>query len=171
MLSKRNQELELNRLLAEIAPDSFFGLDVQAEAYSLDVRDFEVEKNRYIEIIEKDLKNCFHILFYAVLPYTIPIAAQTGLALSRDIDGRIVNDLFDFSKDVYIQTMHLCLFPLNGKSVIIAFYHKDDKNYKYLRHQLNRMSEENKLKYLIFILFQNTEHYFFFLMNKNIFMI
>lgn len=159
MLSKRNQEKELNKLLLE--KTSILGLMNVSEAYELDYRDFELEKERYIEIIEKELKNGFHLLFYTVLPYTIPIATQTGIALSTDTEGRVVNNLMDFSQDVYIQTMHLCLFPMKGQSVVLAFYHKADKNYKNLRHQLNRMSLENKLKYFNYILFQYTENYYF----------
>ena len=161
MLSKRNFELELNRLLLEKKPSAILNLSAVSEAYALDARDFELEKQRYISIIDNGLENCFHVLFYCVLPYTIPLATQTGIALSTDIEGRIVNDLMDFSDDVYIQTMHLCFFPLDGKSVVIAFYHKDDRNYKHLRHQLNRMSKEDKLKYLNYILFQYAENYFF----------
>lgn len=161
MLSKRNFELELNRLLLKKNPNAILNLSAASRAYALDARDFELEKQRYINIIDNGLENCFHVLFYCVLPYTLPLATQTGIALSTDIEGRIVNNLLDYSEDVYIQTMHLCFFPLDGKSVVIAFYHKDDRKYKHLRHQLNRMSNEDKLKYLNYILFQYAENYYF----------
>ena len=61
-----------------------------------------------------------------------------------------------------MQYMHLCFFPLKNQSVVLAFYHKRDKFYRSLRHQINSSSEDKVLKYLNYLLFAHTENYFIF---------
>ena len=56
--------------------------------------------------------------------------------------------------------MHLCFFPLSNQSVVLAFYHKRDKLYRSLRHQINSISEEKSLRYLNYLIFAHTENYF-----------
>ena len=83
------------------------------------------------------------------LPYTIPIAMQSAVALAKDMEGNSINDVFDLSKNVRMQFLQIAILPLDGKSVVLAFYHKRDKLYKRLWHQFNCSSEEKCLRYAI----------------------
>lgn len=72
----------------------------------------------------------------------------------------MINDVYDYNPNVRMQYMHLCFFPLNNQSVVLAFYHKRDNLYRSLKHQINSSSEDKILKYLNYLLFAYTENYF-----------
>ena len=59
-----------------------------------------------------------------------------------------------------MQYLHMAVFPLNNKSVVLCFYHKRDKLYRNLRHQFNSASKENVLQFLNYMIFAYTENYF-----------
>ena len=102
----------------------------------------------------------YQVIHYELLPYRIPIAFQSALALDKDMKGYQVNDLDDFSPETRIQYLHLAVFPMKYTSVVIAFYHKRDKKYQRLRHQFNSINNETKLKYLNYLIFAYSENYF-----------
>lgn len=59
-----------------------------------------------------------------------------------------------------MQYLHLAILPVEGSSVVIAFYHKRDKLYRRLRHQINSISENEVLKYINYLVFKYTENYY-----------
>ena len=163
-LSKRNQEKEIHKMLhkqfnAYANPNDLFEID------KLDMRDYLAELRLHKDNVVNEETGCYQILFWKLLPYKVPIAAQSAIALSADMEGNIINNVFDMSEDTRMQFMHLAILPLEDKSVIIAFYHKRDTLYKKLWHQFNSSSEEKCLRFLNYIVFANTENYF---ISKNI---
>lgn len=161
MLSKRTQEHELYRTLQSEYPQRAHFEDM-FDVQSLDKRDYLEEVELYKEIIDKNLCSCFHVLFWKVLPHRIPIATQSEIALHFDLEGNEINEIYNLSPDIRIQSMHLCLFPLNECSIILAFYHRRDKGYRGLRHQINSMSESEILEYLNYLVFAYTENYYLY---------
>lgn len=163
-LSKRNQEKDLYKILQNkfntySNPENLFGVN------ELDVRDFLDELKLHKDIVDNEKVGGYQILFWRVLPYTVPIASQSVIALGTDMEGNAINNVFDMSEHTRMQFMHLAILPLDGKSVVIAFYHKRDKLYKKLWHQFNSSSEDKCLRFLNYIVFANTENYF---MSKSI---
>ena len=65
-----------------------------------------------------------------LVPYKVPIAIQSAIALSKDLKGNEVNDVFDMAYNVWMQYMYLVILPLGTESVILTFYHKRDKLYR-----------------------------------------
>lgn len=55
-----------------------------------------------------------------------------------------------------MQYMHIAVFPLEDESVVLAFYHKRDKLYRQLRHQINSSSQEKVLQYINYLIFEHT---------------
>lgn len=163
-LSKRTQEEELHRILQEQF-SVYTNLEDLKEITGLDVRDFNEEILFHKNIVDNNVKGGYQILFWKLLPYKVPIALQSVIALPKDLEGNEVNDIFDMSKEVRIQFMHLVILPLQEESVILAFYHKRDKLYRKLRHQLNSISEERCLQFINYLIFAYTENYF---ISKNI---
>ena len=102
----------------------------------------------------------FRSLYWSVLPYKVPIAIQSAIALAKDLEGNEVNDVFDMSDTVRMQFLHLVILPLKEESVILAFCHKRDKLYRKLRHQLNSSSKQKVLQFLNYIVFAYAENYF-----------
>jgi len=99
------------------------------------------------------------ISYISVYPVgKVMLAALTAsLTLSA---GNIINDIFDMSAKVRMQFMHLVVLPLQTESVVLAFYHKRDKLYRNLRHQINNTSEQKTLQFLNYLVFAYTENYF-----------
>ena len=95
-----------------------------------------------------------------MLPYKVPIATQSAIALSKDLEGNEINNIFDMSESVRMQCMHLAILPLKEESVVLAFYNKRDKLYRKLRHQINSLSEQKILQFLNYIIFAYAENYF-----------
>ena len=85
---------------------------------------------------------------------------QSAIALPKDMNGGSINDVFDLKETTRMQYLHIAILPLNGKSVILSFYHKRDKLYRNLRHQFNSSSKESVLQFLNYIVFAYTENYF-----------
>ncbi|MDD3414790.1 MAG: hypothetical protein PHY47_12420 [Lachnospiraceae bacterium] len=159
LLSKRTQEEELHKLLqrqfnAYSNPEDLAGIT------GLDVRDFNEELQFHKEIADNNLNGGYQILFSKLLPYKVPIALQSAIALPEDLEGNEINNIFDMSESVRMQFMHLAIFPLQEESVILAYYHKRDKLYRKLRHQINGTSEQRTLQFLNYIIFTYTENYF-----------
>ena len=71
-----------------------------------------------------------------------------------------INNIYNMDSKVRMQYLHLAILPLDGNSVILAFYHKRDKAYRRLRHQINCMTESEVLKYINYLVFKYTENYY-----------
>lgn len=158
-LSKRMQEQELHKILqqqfhAYINPEDLH------EITGLDLRDFKEEIQFHKSIAENNESGGYQILFWKIVPYKIPIALQSAIVLPKDLENHEVNNIFDMSTDVRMQFMHLAIFPLQEESFVLAFYHKRDKVYRNLRHQINCISEQEILQFLNYLIFAYTENYF-----------
>ena len=158
LLSKRNVEREVIHKGSELGV--IIGAETAFETQNLDVRDYRNEMDLYLSIDEKS-SNCFQVLFHNVLPYVTPIAVQTALVIQKDLEGTVINDIYNYSPDVRIQNMHISVFPLEDTTIVIMFYHRRDKNYRRLLHQFNCISDERKLAYINYWIFKYTENYFF----------
>ena len=71
------------------------------------------------------------------------------------------NEIYNFDESVRMQYMHIAVFPLEDESVVLAFYHKRDKLYRQLRHQINSSSQEKVLQYINYLIFEHTENVYF----------
>lgn len=158
-LSKRTQEKELYKILQQQFNAYVNPKDLE-EITELDVRDFDEEIQFHKAIVDNKVTGGYQILFWKVLPYKIPIAVQSAIALPKDLEGNEINNVFDMSGDVRMQFMHLAILPLKNESVVLAFYHKRDKLYRKLRHQINSSSEQRVLCFLNYLIFAHTENYF-----------
>lgn len=158
-LSKRTQESELYKI-AQQRFEAFLNPEELEGITGLDIRDFEEEIQFHKAIVDNNMTGGYQILFWKLLPYKIPIALQSAVALPKDVEGNEVNNIFDMSDNVRMQFMHLAFFPLKEESVVLAFYHKRDKLYRKLRHQINCLSEQKILQFLNYLIFAHTENYF-----------
>lgn len=102
----------------------------------------------------------YQILVWKVLPHIVPIAMQSAIVVTKDMEGRTINDIYNMDSNVKMQYLHLAVLPVGEVSVIISFYHKRDKKYRSLRHQLNSVSDSKKLQYINYLIFKYTENYY-----------
>ena len=158
-LYKREIETQLIRI-QQREFDAFFNPQAGIDIKSLDFREYEAELMFHKAIAENNEIGGYQILFWDILPYRVPIAMQSAIALPKDMNGGSINDVFDLKETTRMQYLHIAILPLNGKSVILSFYHKRDKLYRNLRHQFNSSSKESVLQFLNYIVFAYTENYF-----------
>ena len=159
LMSRRAVEKELAKI-QQRKFSSFENVEDLIGLKELDADKFEKEMFFHKGIVDRNETGGYQVLFWKVLPYVIPIAAQSAIALQTDMEGKKVNDVYDFDPNIRMQYMHICFFPLKNQSVILAFYHKRDRLYRNLRHQINSSAEDKILKYLNYLLFAHTENYF-----------
>lgn len=98
-------------------------------------------------------------IFYEVLPYRVPLAAQCLLSPSHDLWNNEINDLAEIHSDK-LQILHLLVLPLKSTSVILLFYHSKDAVYRQLQNQFNILSYEKKLQYINYLIFAYSSNYF-----------
>ena len=79
------------------------------------------------------------------------------ITLYGDLEGNIANDVYDNSESLRIQSLHVCLFPMENESIVLLFCHKDDHNYDSFIRQFNSLSEDERLQVIGYILFARTE--------------
>ena len=126
----------------------------------MDYAEYEEEIDFHKAIAENNESGGYQILVYELLPYTVPIAMQSAIVMTNDMLGNPINDIYNCDPNERMQNIHICVFPLEEKSVVLAFYHKRDKLYRNLRHQINSSSKEKILKYVNYLIFAYTENYF-----------
>lgn len=140
-----------------------------------DLRDYEFSFRRAKKIIEKGLKSGFRLVYWVRLPYVVPITSQSAIALYKDLNGNIVFNIYDLSPEISTKELHLCVFPLVNSSIVMLFYHRDDRIYCGFERQFMRLNDKEKLEYVNYLIFRYTESYFvakslhsFLVSNKNL---
>lgn len=159
LMSKRAVEKELIQIQQKKFA-TFVNPQDGLELKEMDFKEFEEEVAFHKNIADNNLTGGYQIICHEILQYRVPIAMQSAIAMVKDYNGNKINDVFDFRPTTRMQYLHICIFPLEKESVILAFYHKRDKLYRSLRHQLNSISTDKKLKYINYLVFEYTENYF-----------
>lgn len=154
-LANRFHEIELYKMMQDMIKNKY----VIDREQRRDVRGFLYDFERAKRIIENNLKSRYVLMFYHVLNHVTPIAMQGPIMVHRDMDGEIVNDIKDYRPHVKMQQLHVGIFPLKNSTVILAFYHKRDRNYAKFNKKFNRLHLDDKLQYLNYLVFKYCEHY------------
>lgn len=158
MLNKRYIEIQLfNNMKSEFRMP--YPYEVKQEANSLDERDFWWDFIRIKEMINfsGEKKSKFKLFYWKKLDYIIPIAFQGLVSLYGDLEGNMVVDVYNTSKDLIVTHMHICMFPLEKSSVVFAFYHEDDKEYDSFANQFEKLDDEDKLTVISYIVYEYCE--------------
>ena len=158
-LSKRANEQELIPVLQREL-GMYENPDDLSKIKTLDQKEYE-EVLFHQGIVKNNKLGEYQILFRKVLPYKVPIAAQSAIVLPYDMEGNILNEIYNLDESVRMQYMHIAVLPLKDVSVVLAFYHKRDKLYRKLRHQINSSSQEKVLQYINYLIFEYTENVYF----------
>lgn len=159
-LNKRDIELELLDIKQQEL-GIYENPDKLSELKTLDQKEYQEEVLFHQDIANNNKEGGYQILFWEVLPYKVPIATQSAMVLPYDMEGDILNDVGNMDKSVRMQYVHIAVLPLEKKSVVLAFYHKRDKIYRRLRHQINTTSREKVLQYINYLIFEHTENVYF----------
>lgn len=156
---KRRYDIAFLNHTAEIQRNAGIDYDKQKGISKIDLESYQWSFKRAKKIYDNKLKSGYHLVFWHKCNYVVPIAFQCSIVLYGDLNGKIINDIYDISKS-RMQEIHVVIFPLREESVIFLFTHKDDRNYLAFKKQLLCRSPEDRLKIINFIVFQYSEDVF-----------
>lgn len=168
-ISKRQQEIQLYRNM-----EKEFGIHEMMSQMkgigSIDLKEYIDEFKYARKASQSKWNDHYYLSYFESIPYVVPIAIQSNIALVSDLEGGTINDIYNHSSDYVIKGIHLCVFPLHSHSVVMMFCNKNEKRYSNFFKQFNKLSFEEKLKVVNFIIFVYSEDYFFYKeINKEIF--
>lgn len=164
-ISQRSLELEINLNLfkEELSSEKHHELTQQVLYFDLieNIEGYNIAK----KVIEKNQNDKYYMFYYKKLDYVVPLAFQNQLTLPFDLEGNIINNIYNKSPKYKIRLVHLCVFPLEDSSVIIMFVDSEHKRYRKFYKQLNKLSENDKLMVINYIIFLLSEDVY---LNKDI---
>lgn len=120
---------------------------------------------------ERKWDNEYYLFYFQKLPYTVPVAFQLCFPLILDLDNQVINNIYDYSARITEKDLHICIFPMSGKSVILAFTHrKDSSSYRRFFKQLKALPLDEQLSVILYMILLYSENvYFSKLLPENIF--
>lgn len=160
-ISKRKFETELFNVGYAKSGRGKEIVDLKNSVNALDLAEYVADFNRAKKAIEKNHSSDYQLFFYEQLNYVVPIAFQCELALVFDFEGNIINYIYNTSPDYKVKSIHLCVFPLESHTAIIMFADSENKRYRKFIKQFNRLTHDDKLAALTFIMFAYSEDIFF----------
>ena len=158
---KRNYEICLYKKIQKLLPfsPSYFIATHHNEINDLDLKELKTDFKKFKTIIEKNLKSGMRLVFWHKCDYIVPLAFQGPICLYGDLKGNIINDIYNYSQELVMQYIHICVFPLEQNSIIMVFYHKDDTNYRLFEKQFNKLTLDKKLQLISFIIVNYSEDF------------
>ena len=163
---KRKLEIALSKRTVELCNDnSIFSAyvkkkhDVEVPIKTLDLRAYTHCFERAKMSCQKGL-TCYYTVFYKLLDYVAPIAVQSPIPLSIDIEGGVINNIFNQDPSYNPTDIHVCVFPLKDKTAVLMFINDGDKNYRKFYKQLRNRSLDEQLGIINYIIFLYCEDYF-----------
>lgn len=141
---------------------SFFASEsiLKASVVDIDIRDYEND----LDYAKRSLKNNYHnyrVLFHKIVDYTVPIAGQVSIPISRNIDFSEIQNVSSGNPS-RIEDLIIGVLPLKEKSVIIMFTRLDNKKIKKYIKLFNKLSENDKLREIFYLLirYRDTDYFF-----------
>ncbi|WOD07909.1 hypothetical protein [Marinomonas sp. GJ51-6] len=129
------------------------------------IKDLDLKENvrgfdRARKVDLKCVQDEYYLFFCEKLSYVVPIAFQHKIALAVDLEGNVINNLYNHDPKYKIQHLHLAVFPLEEISIVMMFIDKKDTRYRQFMRQFNSLSLEDKLALSNYIIFLYSEDFF-----------
>ena len=160
-ISKRLIENEMYDLMCKRLGFNQEWAQAKSEVGDMDLKEFRDAYTRAKNHSIKPYEGDYYIGFYEKLPYVVPAAFQGTIALISDLEGNIINNIYNPNSKYKIQNMALCIFPLKEESIIMIFVEKSVNRYARFFKQLRKLdSLDDQLSVINYILFSYTEDYF-----------
>lgn len=102
----------------------------------------------------------YYLFYYRLLDYVTPIAFQAPIVVSIDLEGNIVNDIYNPNSNHKLTDLHVCVFPQRDATAIILFVDEGDKHYSKFRRQFLKLDDVSKLGVINYMIFLYSEDYF-----------
>lgn len=145
------------------------------EYYELDLYEIRKRLNSYKKAYYMKKNVEFDLFFWVKLDYVVPYAFQGEITLMGDLLGFRVNDVYDSDFRNSIQSINVCVFPLDNCSIVMAFRDKSFRKIDNFIKQFQKRSLSEQLYILNYMIMCFSEDYYIskhiskeVLENKNI---
>lgn len=156
-ISQRAFSIKLHENIGE---DTGFDFSKTNKINDSDLKENVQGFNRAKKVDAKCIQDEYYLFLYESLDYVVPMAFQHQVALAVDLEGGVVNNLYNYDFKYKIQMVHIVVFPLEDSSIVLMFTDKNDKRYRQFIRQLNRLPSEEKLEVVNYIIFLYSEDFF-----------
>ena len=156
-ISKRVYEISSNNNIGDIYDVDLTNANV--------IKDTDLKENiqgfkRAKKISIKCIQDEYYLFLNEKLDYIVPVAFQNQIALAVDLEGNVVNNLYNHDCKYRIKMAHIAIFPLKYYSVVMMFIDNKDKRYRSFIRQMNKLSTEERLELINYIVFLYSEDFF-----------
>ena len=160
MVYKRLVERELFTLLGQKFPHNKDISDEKVFIETLDLSGYISSLKYAQKAIKKANDKYYYLYYYKVLDYVVPYTAQSAITLISDFDDEVINNLYNLSPEYKTKDIHVAVFPLETTSVVMLFIEEGEKRYRNFYKQFKKLSPEDQLSAINYIIFSNIENVF-----------
>jgi hypothetical protein len=119
-----------------------------------DLREFQNELEYALN------KSAYHVYYYKKLDYVIPFAAQYPIAMLEDLDGNLINNIYNPAKEYRLEYLQVAIFPLSDSSVVLLFAKEGETRHRRFFRQLKKLDESDQLSVINYLTFSGTDNIF-----------
>lgn len=161
IFSEKEEIVRQENLIEIIYSDYESIFNETVEKNKINLRENELELVRAKNAISsKDGK--FRIIYETLLDYKVCIATQTVITLVFDLEGNIINNIWDVDPNNMMRGIHVCIYPQEEFTKIILFIEKINFfKYKNFINQFNKLNDDKKLHLISNLLLLYTEEVYF----------
>jgi hypothetical protein len=106
----------------------------------------------------KNLLPRYTVDLYQKIDGQLPVAFQSSLAITHDLEDHLVNDTLD--KRAKIQNLHVCIFPSRDATILLIFHKTAHTKLDSLARQLCLLSQGDQIKATIALALRYSENLF-----------
>ena len=130
----------------------------QTQIAELDIQRYTNDFKLCKKQLAKKRYNSPFVFFQKRLDYTVPIAFHHSFALPYDLSGEKVYDVYG-GNNPDSSDLHICIFPRGGYSEILLIIENSKRAEKYrnFRKQFNKLTEDDKLQAILFLIFRYSD--------------
>lgn len=161
LISKKNIENEIHKIMLEKDKELLYYVYDKQLALHLDLKNYTTGYSKAKKIIDKNKSDGYYLIYYDLLDYVAPLAFQGALTLASDFDGKLINDIYNYNENYLCHELQLAVFPLKTQTAIIMFVDEGDKRYRSFYKSFRKLSKDEKLRVISYIIFLYSEDYFF----------
>lgn len=162
LISKRRYAIAQNRVLADIDIEHYLLVEDDTDwIANLDLAEYEhAFFHAKVGSLGKHDKY-YRLLFSRILNYVVPLAAQAGITLVCDLQGHVINDIYNTDNRYRTEMIHIAILPLESTSIVMAFVDSRDKRYNSFARQLKSLALDDQLLVLLYIVIAYSENVFY----------
>lgn len=160
VISKRFQERALYTIMSEQFKNRYDYAMHQLEIIDLDLAEYQSEFERAKTARAGNHDDWYYLCYYQQLDYVVPFAFQGPVVMVSDFEDNVINDIYNMSPDYHTKEIHMAVFPLEKASVVMMIVDSREKRYRTFYRQLNKLSFEEQLSAINYIIFSCSENVF-----------